>query len=181
MFICFKITEISFNWWEIQAQSLFFMLPSSPMLHKDLKADTVWSFTTGVVLCCSGDTLELRCWVSRLLVTLPCSSLEDGLATSPRALLHAEALWSLPLRSLEEIHCLFGAPQDTVFSFFPLENSPNFFNDFSFYKCPEESLASSNFNSLCCVSYWGKEIPRAWRCVWNEKGKIKDKHKLIFQ
>lgn len=74
--------------------------------------------------------------------------------------------------SLRKLTLFFGTPHDTIFSLFPLGNSPNFFNDFSFYKYPEEALASNNFNSLFCVSYWGKEIPQAQRCVWNGKGKI---------
>lgn len=89
-----------------------------------------------------------------------------------RPLLLAESPWSLLFSFWRKFTLFFDPPHDTIFSLFPLGNSPNFFNNFSFYKCPEESLASNNFNSLFCISYWGKEIPQAQRCVWNGKGKI---------
>ena len=56
-----------------------------------------------------------------------------------------ESLWFLLFSVWRKFTLFFGTPHDTIFSLFPLGNSPNFFNDFSFYKCPEEALASNNF------------------------------------
>lgn len=135
-----------------------------------LRCDMVYSFTWGVRLGCSGKALEPQCWGSPLPGTLPCYSLH-GLAFPPEHCIMQRTFVLYPLFSLEETHSLFVASQDILFSLSFLENSLNFFNGFSFYKYLEESVASSNFNCLLCVSYWGKKIPRARWCVWNGKGK----------
>lgn len=103
-----------------------------------------------MVLYCSREPLELQGWGCKLLVTLFRSPLKDGLAISSRQDLCS--MQSPPdlyfSHSGRNSLSFFGPPHDTIFSLFPLGNSPNFFNDFSFYKCPEDSLASNNFNSV---------------------------------
>lgn len=142
---------------------IFYNFPlSSRSCTKILRSDMVYSFPSGVGEV-FGETSEPWCPVSRLLVTLPCCTLH-GLGTCPRGLLHLETLRFLLFLSLQKM-LSFWCTQDTFFPISPLESSPNFLNDFYFYKYPEESLASSNFNHLLCGSYWGKKIPRAWQYV----------------
>lgn len=167
MFICFETTEIPIDWFHNHPHTSFIEVLRSHMVH---------SFTSSMMLLLwesSGPRCSVPCTLTPSYLTLlsawrachllRCCSVK--MSSTPYKAFLISLISQSGGNSVFLVHL-----KGPFLSLSLLENLPNFFNDFSFYKYPEASPASSNFNFLLCISYWGKEVPRDWWHVQNWKG-----------